>query len=252
MPVKNTTKKTTPTQNEEVDTTPTSHLEDSENSSVFAYAQSVVILEKAIETHNGAGITVIDMFETARLRLVEAGMPKKDILKNVYDSAMIIANMPEIEINGEMEPISARANKRMQKELKAVFSYYQEGLSIRHTVLPFTTFEKLVSLYTLNSQTMTKSKISACLKVYPKADKMSTLTDAQIKDLDIKYNNKVKTLIVMVDALNLAQDVDIENFSAEETAMFNTLKSKSPEDIKRYASIVKLASMANNGDYQAA
>lgn len=235
---------------EEENTELESQLDSEEQNVVMAYAQSVVILEKAIDSHNAKGISVIDMFETSRVRLVDAGYPKNQVLKTVYDSASIIANMPEIEIDGVMEPISANANSRMIKELKSVLAYYENGLSIRHTALPFTMFAKLVSLHVENSVTCSKSAIKGCLSVF-KGKNPDDLTTAQITDLNKKYTDKVKNLVILAEAKNLAGNFDASKIPDGFDKILKMAESMDKTAINNMIAGLRVSQNVSEGVYKA-
>ena len=219
-----------------------------EQITVESYARSVVILEKAIETHNNSGISVIEMFEQSRQRLIASGMPKKEVLSEVYRSAAIVANMPEIEIDGKPVAISDRANKRMIKELTSVLAYYESGLTIRHTALPFTTFAKIVTLHKESPKNMTAGKIKNCLSVYKGA---KDLTPSQEKDLDKKYADKIKNLIIMVEAMNLTAEFNADDVPSEFKAILAMAEKMDASAINNMIAGLKVAKNASEGIYKA-
>lgn len=199
------TKTNTPTTPEnEVETPLEALLDNKEVIGFNAYFQAVHVLIQAEDEHNVKGLDTIEMFEETRKRFIanKVCLAKEAPLK-VYETVLALLSTQEH---------SERVEKRIKSEMKSVFSYYENSLSIRFRALNFTTFAKMVKLFDENPETMTKSKIKALLNVYKNIDEKSTT--AQKTEADKKYADKAKNLIIMVEALNLQGTFDADSIPA--------------------------------------
>jgi len=176
----------------------TEELVADEKSVIMAYFASVDALVKAEADHDRTGLDTIEMFEAIRKRLVDSKVClAKEAPLRTLDSISVLLNTVEY---------SEKTVKRIKRELKAVFGYYEHGLSMRFRALKFTQFAKVVELHMEHPSLMTKSKIKACLDIYKNVT--ADTNNTQLDELNKKYAERIKNLITMVDNAILQQKFD--------------------------------------------
>ena len=223
----------------EVEKTSVSVLEDSESEVINVFISKVVDLVRAEEAHNMAGLNVIDLFDSTRLRLREAGYPAKEVPLLVYDSSLIVL--------ANMEDVPEKATKRAIKELKTVYNYFADGLSIRHRAITFSLFSKVVALHKEVPEYMSKSKIKSALNIFKKLP--ADPTGAQVEEANKKYSERLKNLCTKTEAFKLSAEFDETKVPDGFMAIINQAKSMDKGAINNMIAGLKVAMNASEGIY---